>query len=103
MKERRGKAGIAAAVLVLALLFSLFASCDGKQKGKEEIPVLFSIPEGSEEKLVTTGKAVYQGEEELHILYREGEGLYVAGGSAAARLDEDWGKHVRRIYAQGVS
>ena len=90
MKERRGNAGIAAAVLVLALLFSLFASCDGKQKGKEEIPVLFSIPEGSEEKLVTTGKAVYQGEEELHILYREGEGLYVAGGSAAARLDEDY-------------
>ena len=57
MRRRR----ITAFLLTLGMIAGLFSACgETKETGdKEKIPVLFSIPEGSEEKLAVTGKAVY--------------------------------------------
>ena len=72
MRRRR----ITAFLLTLGMIAGLFSACgETKETGdKEKIPVLFSIPEGSEEKLTVTGKAVYTGEDELTGLYRDAAG-----------------------------
>ena len=72
MRRRR----ITAFLLTLGMIAGLFSACgETKETGdKEKIPVLFSIPEGSEEKLAVTGKAVYTGEDELTGLYLDAEG-----------------------------
>ncbi len=87
MKKR-----ILALWMALCMTLLLFAACGEKKGGgaEEEIPVLFSIPEGSEEKLQVTGKEIYTGEEELEELYRDGDGLYVARGGMTARLGSDF-------------
>ena len=63
-------------LLLFMILLSLFTAC-GEKTGdgeKEKLPVLFSIPEGSEERLSMTGKAVYTDGEELSVLSREENG-----------------------------
>ncbi|MBR5743557.1 MAG: carbohydrate ABC transporter substrate-binding protein [Clostridia bacterium] len=81
-----------ALLLIFAALLSLLAACgEGDRKGGgEKIPSLFTIPEGSEEKLSVTGSAVYSGEDELSELYRDGETLWIVRGEASARLDEEF-------------
>ncbi|MBR5742949.1 MAG: extracellular solute-binding protein [Clostridia bacterium] len=74
------------------MLAGLFSSC-GDKKGdvdKEKIPVLFSIPEESAEKLSVTGKAVYTDGEELGALYRGENGrLSLLRYGAESFLDDD--------------
>ena len=67
---------LTALFLALGMFAGLFSAClETKKTGdKEKIPVLFSIPEGSEEKLAVTGEAVYTGEDELTGVYLDAEG-----------------------------
>ena len=100
-------------LLIFMILLSLFTAC-GEKTGdgeKEKIPVLFSIPEGSEEKLSVTGKAVYTDGENLNVLSREGNGkLRLVRYGAECFLDGDlqptvWEpkpeeEHPRAVYGE---
>ena len=67
---------VTAFLLTLGMLAGLFSACgETKETGdKDKIPMLFSIPEGSEEKLAVTGRTVYTGEDELTGLYVDAAG-----------------------------
>ena len=88
MRRRR----ITAFLLALGMIAGLFPACgETKETGeKDKIPVLFSIPEGSGEKLSVTGKAVYTDGEELSVLSREENGkLRLVRYGAECFLDGD--------------
>ncbi len=83
---------ILSGLLLAGMLLSLFFAC-GEKNGnaeKEKIPVLFSIPEGDEERLAVTVRAVYTGEEELGEVFFRGDELCVVRSGMSAVLNESY-------------
>ena len=86
------KRRIFARIMLICMLLPLFAACGEKRTNgdREKAPVLFPIPEGNEEKLAVTGRAVYTGDEGIDELYAAGDGLHIVRGGMSARLDESF-------------